>query len=283
MINNKVKMRKFKKRTQIIAGFLIIIMLIVIIGVVYSTTLDIDIIDDLGEGDTSIRIAHLSDIHYPNCYNLSKLFKAVNNFEPHLVFITGDIIDKATTSEEIDELLIKLREITDIYPSYAVIGNHELLNANLIYFKEEIEKIGIELLENTSEAIVIEGKELIIAGVGNLDIYNEAVLDGAGDINQGSKILLLMHQPQMWEQVQRVNTEIMPLITFAGHAHGGQARLFGQGLVAPNQGLFPKYDSGIYYDELHQNCMILSRGLGHSFVPIRIYDSFHLPLVTVMV
>ena len=55
---------------------------------------------------------------------------------------------------------------------------------------------------------------------------------------------------------------------FSGHAHGGQFRLpFVGGLIAPNQGLFPKYDSGLYVQE--GTNMIVSRGLGNSLFPLR--------------
>ena len=39
------------------------------------------------------------------------------------------------------------------------------------------------------------------------------------------------------------------------------------GLVAPNQGLFPKYDSGLYTDRITN--MVVSRGLGNSIIPFR--------------
>lgn len=39
------------------------------------------------------------------------------------------------------------------------------------------------------------------------------------------------------------------------------------GLIAPNQGLFPKYDDGLY-SEGNTN-MIVSRGLGNSIIPFR--------------
>ena len=39
------------------------------------------------------------------------------------------------------------------------------------------------------------------------------------------------------------------------------------GVFAPNQGMFPKYDSGLF--EKENTKMIVSRGIGNSIIPLR--------------
>lgn len=52
-------------------------------------------------------------------------------------------------------------------------------------------------------------------------------------------------------------------------AAGGQVRLPGiGGLFAPGQGLFPRYDGGLY--RRGQARMVVSRGLGNSLFPLRV-------------
>ena len=48
-------------------------------------------------------------------------------------------------------------------------------------------------------------------------------------------------------------------LIISGHAHGGQWRVFGRGIFAPGQGLFPKYTSG-----LHEGRLIISRGTSNT-------------------
>lgn len=57
----------------------------------------------------------------------------------------------------------------------------------------------------------------------------------------------------------------------SGHAHGGQFRLpFVGGIVAPDQGFLPEYTAGEYY--MNGTEMIVSRGLGNSVIPVRLFN-----------
>ena len=61
--------------------------------------------------------------------------------------------------------------------------------------------------------------------------------------------ILLSHRPELFEAYVNCGVDLV----LSGHAHGGQFRLpFIGGLVAPNQGLFPKYDAGLYMAEEHE-------------------------------
>lgn len=76
--------------------------------------------------------------------------------------------------------------------------------------------------------------------------------------------ILLSHRPELFEAYVNCGVDLV----LSGHAHGGQFRLpFIGGLVAPNQGLFPKYDAGLYTKG--DTNMIVCRGLGNSIIPIR--------------
>ena len=50
------------------------------------------------------------------------------------------------------------------------------------------------------------------------------------------------------------------------------------GLVSPGQGWFPKYTSGVHEKDRSQ--MVVSRGLGNSVVPVRIFNQPEIVVVT---
>src|SRR5690606_13286766 len=60
-------------------------------------------------------------------------------------------------------------------------------------------------------------------------------------------------------------------LTFAGHAHGGQFRIpFAGGVYSPGQGFWPKLAEGRH--ERNGSTLIISRGLGNSVIPQRIFN-----------
>jgi predicted MPP superfamily phosphohydrolase len=72
--------------------------------------------------------------------------------------------------------------------------------------------------------------------------------------------ILLCHHPEYWEPlVHGRGIELM----VSGHAHGGQWRIFGRGVYAPGQGLFPRYTSGLYRSE-DAETLAVSRGMTNS-------------------
>ena len=87
--------------------------------------------------------------------------------------------------------------------------------------------------------------------------------------------LVLSHRPETFQAYVENKLDVV----FAGHAHGGQFRIPGVGgLVAPGQGLFPTFTSGLYED--NGTNMIVSRGLGNSIIPIRIFNTPEIIVVT---
>jgi predicted MPP superfamily phosphohydrolase len=131
------------------------------------------------------------------------------------------------------------------------------------------------LLINSAEEFFYHNERILCIGVEDPDFYKmseaqkrEEMMSahiGRLNENEGAFSILLSHRPELFPiyKKQQIN------LALTGHAHGGQFRLpMIGGLAAPNQGIFPKYDAGIF--EEAQTRMIVSRGLGNSVFPLRV-------------
>jgi len=193
--------------------------------------------------------------------------------EPDIIAITGDIIDSSHTDIEI--ALHFAEEAMKIAPCYYVTGNHEAWISETMFhnFENELTQLGVILLHD--EEIILEKDSSQISLVG-IDDPSFAETNGVGIGNHmasdclrklasiDSFSILLSHRPEYFNQYVKADFDLV----LSGHAHGGQFRFpFVGGLIAPNQGLFPEYDAGLYTED--NTNMIVNRGIGNSIIPLR--------------
>jgi len=216
------------------------------------------------------RIAHISDFHNTEIGEKNeKLISVIKEAEPDMIAITGDMIDSRRTNTEI--ALNLAREIIKIAPCYYVTGNHEARVAESYNLKEALSELGVIVLEDDKKEIETGGAKIRIIGVDDPrfsdENYADAVMAGKLDVlteNDDTYTLLLSHRPELFPVYCEYNVDLV----LSGHAHGGQFRLpFLGGVIAPDQGLFPTYDSGLYTEG--RTNMIVSRGIGNSIIPLR--------------
>lgn len=186
--------------------------------------------------------------------------------------MTGDIIDQSADLKTcgLDKLCKGLSEITK---TYAVTGNHELWNKNVDEWTNTLTENDIKVIDNKIEMYTKNNKSIAIVGLMDGNEYKPVNIN---DI----PMILLAHRPELFVSSYSSDLNIInPNIVFSGHAHGGQFRIpiIDKGVIAPNQGLFPKYTSGLYTNNNVK--MIVSRGLGNSIIPIRINNRPHLPII----
>ncbi len=85
--------------------------------------------------------------------------------------------------------------------------------------------------------------------------------------------LLLCHHPEYYPRYLRD----LPIdLVVSGHAHGGQIRLFGRGLYATGQGLFPRLTDGF-----SENRLLISRGVSNTAPFPRLFNPCEVVFVTV--
>ncbi len=266
----------FKKRLIIIACVILLILFVIYIWWA-NTALEVNEYEirsgRIPEPFSGYRIAQVSDLHNAefgegNC----RLIELLRRTDPDMIVLTGDLIDSRVTNIQI--ALDFAAQAVKLAPVYFVPGNHEARISEYDDLKMGLAEAGVIILENEQIEITKEGESLTLIGLTDPSFHTDylfgdsaqvvaAQLDSFENKSDGYRILL-SHRPELFDAYISAGMELV----FTGHAHGGQIRLpFLGGLVAPNQGFFPKYDAGLFTQG--QTNMIVSRGVGNSIIPIR--------------
>lgn len=232
-----------------------------------------------------VRLVLLTDLH-STLYGKEQeeLIFAVRSQNPDVILLGGDIADDQVPHEGTELLL---RAIGREYPCFYVSGNHEYWSQEAEEIKRMIAFYGVTVLESDSFLLDLAGQQIRICGVDDPDFYGQRyglVPEGMArwenqlqrcrdTLEEGQYSVLLCHRPELtgyYTHTEETKEPGFDLVT-AGHAHGGQVRIPGilNGLLAPNQGWFPKYAGGRY--ELGDTVMIVSRGLCRNILP-RIFN-----------
>ena len=233
---------------------------------------------------SGFRIAQVSDLHNSEFgKNNTELLKLLSESRPDIIAITGDLIDANHT--DVGIALGFAQESVRIATTYYVTGNHEAASPQYDTLKAGLEEAGVIVLEDEAVSLERNGETITLLGLGDPDFTVKGDMFGETaamvstklknlDDGKGGYTILLSHRPELFETYVNCSIDLV----FAGHVHGGQFRLpFIGGLVAPNQGLFPKYDAGLYTDG--GTSMVVSRGIGNSIIPFRFNNRPEIVLV----
>ena len=280
-------MKKPNKKTVLIVSVLVILCLGIwsLWGNIALEVNEYEIVSNrIPEAFAGFRIAQVSDLHNKDFgEGYGQLLTLLSQINPDIIVVTGDLIDSRQT--DLDVALEFAWQAGKIARVYYVSGNHEARVPEYEDLKTGLVKAGVVILENQKIQITREGESITLMGIedpsfqedylfGDSESVARQAIENLQNESDGYTILL-SHRPELFDLY--VETE-MDLV-FSGHAHGGQFRLpFVGGLVAPNQGFFPKYDAGQFTEE--NTTMIVSRGVGNSIIPIRFNNRPEIVLVT---
>lgn len=274
-----------KKKFKYIRLSTIIFLTLVMIGYCFAENNWIEVehikieVSNLPKELIGLKIAHISDVHLSkNAPNIDNIVNEVKQQKPDIIVMTGDITDESADLKTcgLDKLC---KGLSDITKTYAVTGNHELWNGKVEEWTDTLTKNNVEVIDNKIEIYTKNNKSIDIVGLMDGNEYKPLdikYIKNAKDI----PMILLAHRPELFVSSYSSDlNSINPNIVFSGHAHGGQFRIpiIDKGVIAPNQGLFPKYTSGLYTN--NNVNMIVSRGLGNSIIPVRINNRPHLPII----
>ena len=267
------KGNSLKKRSKklLLAGG-IAAALLVWAGLDTSLTVQIYTVES-GKVEAPVRLALLTDLH--SCdygEGQRELLDAVEEQDPDLVLLGGDIVDDGPEMPE-ERALATVEALAERWPTYYVTGNHEYRTGRVEEIKELLAGRGAVVLEGTCALVTVGEQTLQICGVDDpavgAAVWQSQLEDVTVALEGDVCSILISHRP---ERVADYTGRGFDLV-LSGHAHGGQWRipLLGVGLIAPNQGLFPRYAGGTY--DLEGTTLVVSRGLARESTRIpRLYN-----------
>lgn len=276
---------KISKKTKLVLVSLMILLSIFVVWIIYENkNIQVNELtiksEKLPEDFSGYKIVHISDLHNTEFgKGNEQLLTLIKDSSPDIIVVTGDIVDSRKTDIQIARDFIN--NAAKIAPVYYVTGNHEAR----INEENRIDNVALDenitILHNKDVLIQKGESEIQIIGVDDPDFvsvtYSEDYMNYELEKYSNGKHfkILLSHRPELFDAYVSNNIDVV----FSGHAHGGQFRLpFVGGIIAPHQGLFPEYDSGLYTK--NNTNLIVSRGLGNSIFPFRINNPPETIIVT---
>ena len=196
-----------------------------------------------GKLQKPLTLAVVSDLHNEAYEDIFPLIR-----DADALLVPGDISNRY--QQKWDRGIAFLRDAACLMPTFFSLGNHETKQQQYSKLKTALYRTGAEILINRH----VRFGEAFIGGWCDPAVVREPERLSALEREQGAKILLC-HKPEHYWKLMRARD--LDLVV-AGHAHGGQIRILGQGLYAPGQGILPRLTRGAADDKL-----IISAGAGN--------------------
>ncbi|HEX5540895.1 MAG TPA: metallophosphoesterase [Micromonospora sp.] len=171
-----------------------------------------------------LRIATVSDIHIgplAGRAHTERIVASINRLDADIVAIVGDLVDG--TVAELGEAAAPLRDLQAKHGSYFVTGNHEYYSG-VEEWVVELDRLGLEVLQNERREIHARGGMLDLAGVNDPAGQGFGFAEGPdydaalGGRDPDVPVVLLAHQPVMVHEAAKHGVDLQ----LSGHTHGGQ-------------------------------------------------------------
>jgi predicted MPP superfamily phosphohydrolase len=215
-----------------------------------------------------LRVGLISDLHaggpHVDADRVGRVVRDMNRHAPHVVALLGDFVDPGVVLGEPiapEVVASRLGALQAPLGVFAVLGNHDWVHGGE-RVSAALREAGITVLEDEAVRLAVFGRELWIAGVGDLHERDPDLEAALAAVPEDAPVLLLAHDPDLFPQVpERV------ALTLSGHTHGGQVdlRLLRRSTIPSRFG--DRYAGG--HIEERGRHLYVSRGIGTAHLPVR--------------
>jgi len=214
------------------------------------------------------RIVQISDLHCSRAVKKEYLLRCVeriNHLEPDMVVLTGDYITYEGKNGYKQQVVDVVGQLESRQGVFACLGNHDYgfmtrfhqrgRSAIRKFLTEGMSQQGVTVLQNETQAIMLEDQRLWMVGLGDLWSKDFAPAPAFAKVAPDEPVITLAHNPDTIELLRDYPADAV----LCGHTHGGQINipLFGPPyLPIKNR----QYCAGMFH--VYGKSLYVNRGLG---------------------
>jgi uncharacterized protein len=223
---------------------------------------------------SALRIVHITDLHVGRNLRLGELRRfvdMVNELEPDLLCVTGDIVDSPLAN--LDAFFPIVGELRARHGVFAVLGNHDHYAGPHRVLAGLARWTDFRVLSDRGETIEANGRRLHVIGVDDRGpdwarglSFDPKLADLMASAPASTPIVLLVHRPDAFVQAADAGV----VLTLSGHTHGGQLAIPWPGGRYRNMAeIMTPFTRGLY--ERHGCHLYVNCGLGVTGQRVRVF------------
>lgn len=166
-----------------------------------------------------LKVLLVSDLHLSEIVgedHLARLVKKVEEIEPDIVMIAGDVINDNIDAYMEEDMGQTMKKITAPLGVYAIPGNHDYYGDDLEKMVKEMDKAGIKVLMDETVTVA---DSFYVSGRNDLtDEYRVAVSELVKGLDRSKPLFMMDHTPVELDEGKENGVDIM----LSGHTHRGQ-------------------------------------------------------------
>lgn len=215
-----------------------------------------------------LKLAHLTDIHLTGILDrrfYERAFDLVNETEPDLTLITGDLLEAEECWDWIPSTFGRLRARQGVY---FIFGNHDL-RVDWETTRRRLVDVGLIDVGLRRAHLPIRDVDVVVSGTAMPWFRPHAPMDDCPPRNSPTDYerqfrILLSHSPDQYAWAKHHDFDLM----LAGHVHGGQIQIPPLGPILAPSAFGTRYASGTF----HEGPTVLHVGRGlSSKLPLRYF------------
>ncbi|PEI98456.1 metallophosphoesterase [Bacillus pseudomycoides] len=212
------------------------------------------------KGRKALRIAMASDMHFgklSGVSHLKRLVHRVNEMEPDIILLPGDIIDDHPGEFIKKNMGQVMKQMQAPLGVYGVLGNHEYYGRAIPEFLQEMKKIDIHIM--LDEVIKIEDSFYLVGRRDKTERDRQSFEELMSTVDKSLPVIAMDHQPFALKQAEESGVDLL----LSGHTHRGQ--------MAPNHLITRRmYELDWGYVQKGVFHAIVSSGFGFWGPPLRL-------------